>query len=100
MEFIEDAHTLSAEELRRGELLADVADACRRLHGARRFRDDFDMFEIQPRYLAIVLERGFRLPDRYREFEPHVAAIREAFAARDEGPRCRATTTCSRRTSC
>jgi len=85
MEFIEDAHTLSAEELRRGELLADVAGACRRLHGARRFRDDFDMFEIQRRYLEIVLERGFRLPERYREFEPRVAAIREAFAVRDEG---------------
>jgi len=85
MEFIEDAHTLSAEELRRGELLADVAGACRRLHGARRFRDDFDMFEIQRRYLQIVLERGFRLPERYREFEPKVAAIREAFAPRAQG---------------
>ena len=49
-----------------------------------RFRDDFDMFETQPRYLGIVQERGFRLPDRYLEFAPHVAAIREAFAVREE----------------
>ena len=81
-----DGESLSAEALRGGgALLEQVAAACRRLHGARRFRDDFDMFEIQPRYLKIVHERGFRLPERYGEFVPHVAAIREAFALRDEG---------------
>jgi thiamine kinase-like enzyme len=81
-----DGETLSAEELRGGgALLERVADACRRLHGARRFRDDFDMFEIQPRYLRIVHERGFRLPERYEQFAPHVAAIREALAPREEG---------------
>jgi thiamine kinase-like enzyme len=81
-----DGETLNGQRLRAGgPLLDDVAAACRRLHGARRFRDDFDMFEIQPRYLRIVHERGFRLPERYEEFAPHVAAIREAFALRDEG---------------
>ena len=84
MEWLEGA-TLSAAELRRGTVIDQVAGACRRLHGARRFRDDFDMFAIQPRYLEIVRERGFRLPERYADFEPHVAAIRDAFAARDEG---------------
>jgi len=84
MEWI-DGRTLGADELRRGELIDEVAGACRRLHAARRFRDDFDMFEIQPRYLEIVREHGFRLPDRYRDFEPHVAAIREAFSLREEG---------------
>jgi thiamine kinase-like enzyme len=84
MEWI-DGRTLSAAELRRGRLLDEVAAACRRLHAAARFRDDFDMFEIQPRYLGIVRDRGFRLPDRYEQFVPHVAAIREALAVRDEG---------------
>jgi thiamine kinase-like enzyme len=84
VEFIE-AVTMSAEALRSGAHLQLVADACRRLHTAERFRDDFDMFETQPRYLGIVRERGFRLPDRYEEFAPQVAAIREAFAMRDEG---------------
>jgi thiamine kinase-like enzyme len=80
-----DGETLSAQALRGGgALLEEVAAACRRLHGAGRFRDDFDMFEIQPRYLRIVRERGFRLPERYEEFAPHMAAIREAFAAREE----------------
>jgi len=81
-----DGETLNPERLRSGgALLEEVAAACRRLHGARRFRDDFDMFEIQPRYLRIVREREFRLPERYEQFAPHVAAIREAFAPRDEG---------------
>ena len=71
---------------------------CRRLHGARRFRDDFDMFEIQRSYLRIVQDRGFRLPDRYLEFEPQVEAIEEAMRVRAGRP-CRATTTCWRRTS-
>jgi thiamine kinase-like enzyme len=84
MEWLEGT-TLSAAELRRGTILDQVAAACLRLHGARRFRDDFDMFVIQPRYLEIVRRRGFRLPERYEEFEPHVAAIRDAFAVRDEG---------------
>ena len=85
MEWLEGT-TLSAGRLRRGgKLLRDVAAACRALHGAERFRDDFDMFEIQPRYLEIVRSRGFALPEGYAEFEPHVAAIREAFAPRDEG---------------
>jgi thiamine kinase-like enzyme len=77
--------TMRAEDLRRGDLLEAAADACRRLHGARRFRDDFDMFDIQQRYLAIVRERGLRLPGRYLEFAPHVAAIRDALAAREDG---------------
>jgi thiamine kinase-like enzyme len=76
--------TMSAGQLRSGGHIQAIADACRRLHTARPFRDDFDMFEIQPRYLKIVQERGFRLPDRYREFAPHVAVIREAFAIREE----------------
>jgi thiamine kinase-like enzyme len=80
-----EGETLSAERLRRGgALLDEVAAACRRLHAARRFRDDFDMFEIQPRYLRIVRERGFRLPERYDEFAPQAAAIRAAFAVRAE----------------
>jgi thiamine kinase-like enzyme len=80
-----EGRTMSAEDLRNGGRVGEVAQACRRLHSARRFRDDFDMFDIQPRYLGIVRERGFRLPERYLEFEPQVAAIREALAVRDEG---------------
>jgi thiamine kinase-like enzyme len=84
LEFIE-GRTQSPEDLRRGDRLDWVAAACRRLHGARRFRDDFNMFRIQQRYLRLVQERGFRLPARYLEFEPQVRRIEAAMAARDEG---------------
>ena len=84
LEFIEGT-TQTAQDLQRGDTLDLVAAACRQLHGARRFRDDFNMFDIQRRYLGLVQEHGFRLPDRYLEFEPQVRAIEEAMAVRDEG---------------
>jgi thiamine kinase-like enzyme len=81
--FIEGT-TFSAERLRAGTDLPRVAAACRRLHGARRFARDFDMFAVQQGYLAIVTGRGFRLPQRYLEFAPQVAAMRAVMAARPE----------------
>ena len=84
LEFIE-GETQSADDLRRGDKLEMVAAACRRLHSASPFRDDFNMFRIQHRYLGLVRERGFRLPDRYLEFEPQVRRIEAAMAVRDEG---------------
>ena len=84
LEFIE-GQTQTAEDLRRGDRLDWVAAACRRLHGARRFRDDFNMFRIQQRYLGLVQARGFRLPDGYVDHEPQVRGIEEAMSVRDEG---------------
>ncbi|PZG15367.1 choline kinase family protein [Nonomuraea aridisoli] len=65
--------------------LPRVALACRRLHAGPRFVRDFDMFEIQRGYLAIVRERGYRLPPRYLEFMPLVDEIRKCLAVQDEG---------------
>jgi thiamine kinase-like enzyme len=75
---------MSPELLRRGDRLREAAAAIRRLHGARRFLHDFDMFEIQRRYLGLVRERGFRLPARYEELEPQVRELERAIRARDE----------------
>jgi thiamine kinase-like enzyme len=83
IEFL-DAETMSPELLRRGDRLREAAEAIRRLHGARRFLQDFDMFEIQRRYLGIVRQRGFRLPARYHDFEPQVRRIEQAIRARVE----------------
>ena len=83
LEFL-DGEVMSPETLRRGDRLPAVARACRRLHGGARFSADFDMFEIQRRYLGVVQERGFRLPDRYLEFEPQVRALEAAMRARQE----------------
>jgi thiamine kinase-like enzyme len=61
--------------------LARVAAVCRTLHGAAPFVSDFDMFDIQRRYLAIVREFGFRLPDDYPDFEPAVRRIERVLRA-------------------
>ena len=82
-EFVE-GETMTAEALRHGGHVPRLAHACRQLHSARRFVCDFDMFEIQQRYEQVVLDRGFRLPERYLSFAPQVSAIREAFAVREE----------------
>jgi thiamine kinase-like enzyme len=83
LEYIEGV-TMSADDLRRGDRTEQIAAACRRLHGTRPFRDDFDMFDIQRGYVRIVQERGFRLPDRYLEFEPQVRALEQAMRVRIE----------------
>jgi thiamine kinase-like enzyme len=83
LEFLE-GRSLTAEDLRTGDRLELVAAACRRLHAAGRFLHDFDMFEIQRRYLGVVTERGFRLPDRYLDFEPQLREIEEAMRVRAE----------------
>jgi len=61
--------------------LARVADICRRLHAAPPFVSDFDMFDVQRRYLAIVREFGFRLPADYLSFEPIVRRLEEVLRA-------------------
>ena len=48
---------------------------------------------------SVVRERGFRLPDRYVEFEPQVRALERGDARASPSRPCRATTTCSPRTS-
>jgi len=81
-----EGRSLTADDLRQGDRLELVADACRRLHAARPFLHDFDMFEIQRRYLGVVQKRGFRLPERYLEFEPQLRAIESAMRLRAEPP--------------
>jgi thiamine kinase-like enzyme len=79
-----EGEVMNPEKLRRGDRIEAIANACRRLHAGRRFLKDFDMFEIQPRYLAIVRERGFRLPDRYEGFEPQIRELERAMRVRPE----------------
>src|SRR5579872_6365413 len=79
-----EGEVMDSDKLRRGDRLNAIATACRRLHAGRRFLHDFDMFEIQPRYLEIVRERGFRLPDRYENFEPQIREIEQAMRVRSE----------------
>lgn len=79
-----DGVTFTDDDLRHGGHLARVAAACRQLHGGGRFVNEFNMFDIQRGYLDIVRSRGFRLPDRYLEFQPQVEEIEKAFGVRPE----------------
>lgn len=83
VEWIE-GRTLTEEDIRTPENLPRIAAACRQLHAGPAFASRFDMFEIQARYLTLVRERGFRLPERYLEFTPLVERIRAAMAADPE----------------
>jgi thiamine kinase-like enzyme len=65
--------------------IARIARACRRLHSGGRFGNDFDMFDIQRRYAAVVRDRGFRVPRGYHDLMPQFQAIKQALAVRDEG---------------
>ena len=77
-----EGHTFTDDDLRHGGHLSRVAAACRQLHAGPRFVNDFDMFDIRRGYLDSVRENGYRLPDRYEEFEDQVEQIRRAFAVR------------------
>ena len=75
-----DGRTLTDAELRESAQLERVAANCRRLHAGARFANDFDMFDIQHRYLDVVTQHGFRLPPRYLDFAPQARAIAAALA--------------------
>ncbi|PZS30148.1 MAG: LPS biosynthesis choline kinase [Pseudonocardiales bacterium] len=77
-----NGRTFGPRDLDDSAQLARVAATCARLHNGPRFANDFDMFAIQRRYLAVVTERHLRLPDRYLEFMPRVEDIRAALAVR------------------
>lgn len=61
-----------------------IAWACRTLHAGPAFRGRFDMFEVQAGYLAVVRERGFRLPDGYLGHLPAIDRLHEAMAVAPE----------------
>ena len=83
VEWIE-GRTLAPDDLRDEVMLTRVAAVCRQLHAGPRFVGDFDMFAIQRRYLGLVQERGFRLPERYLDFAPRAAEVERALAVRRE----------------
>jgi thiamine kinase-like enzyme len=77
-----DARTFTDEDLRHGGQLARVAEACRRLHAGPRFVNDFDMVEVQQRYLRVVRDHGFRVPHDYDDFSGHAARVQQVLEGR------------------
>jgi thiamine kinase-like enzyme len=59
-----------------------VAQACRRLHSAQPFRNEFNMFAIQRGYLDVVRARGLRIPAGYTALMPRFEEAGRALAAR------------------
>src|SRR5580704_14939588 len=82
--FIE-GRTFNNEDLADPRNIPRVAEACRRLHAGPRFAGDFDMFEVQRRYLAVATAHGFAIPAGYAGLAPQLAAARQALAVRAPG---------------
>ena len=74
--------TMSGEALRSVEMAARMAESIRRLHAGPRFLRDFDMFRITETYLRICDERGFRIPEGFRDRMATVAEVERAMRAR------------------
>ena len=79
-----EGRTWTEDDVRTPANLPRIAEACRLLHSGPRFACDFNMFDIQARYLEICRERGFRLPPRYEEFLPVVRRMQSAMSIRSE----------------
>ena len=69
-----DGKTFGADDIANN--LPRVAKAVRTLHGAKPFVSDFNMFTLQKRYLDIVQSNNFIYPDKYLDYEGHVADLK------------------------
>jgi len=75
--------TLTNADMQDPAVLARVATGCRTLHGGPRFRDTFDMFELQPVYLKVCRDNAFRLPPGYHDHAGHFQAVAQVLRATD-----------------
>jgi thiamine kinase-like enzyme len=80
-----EGRTLTNADVADPATLDRIAVACRTLHSAGRFVGDFDMFDVQARYLAAARGAGIAIPAGYDELMPAFAAARAALAIRAEG---------------
>ena len=77
-----DGRTLRNEDVRDPAMLPRIARACRQLHAGPRFAGEFNMFEVQQRYLATARAHGIAVPDGYLGLMPQAEAARQALAVR------------------
>jgi thiamine kinase-like enzyme len=74
------ARTMSVPSLGVNGMPGRIAEVVRRLHAGPRFRDDFDMFRLSERYLALVNEREIAIPAGYREHLDQLPRIEAALS--------------------
>src|ERR1700686_1960124 len=77
-----EGRTLGRADVAAAEKIPRIAAACPGLHSGGRFGNDFDMFDIQRRYLSVARSRGFAIPAGYGDLRPQFSAARAALAAR------------------
>jgi thiamine kinase-like enzyme len=75
------ARTMSVASLGADGMPGRIAEVVRRLHAGPRFRDDFDMFRLSERYLALVEEREIAIPAGYRDHLDQLPRIEAALSA-------------------
>ncbi len=80
-----EGRTFEAADVAAAANIPRIAAACRRLHQGARFGNDFDMFDIQRRYLSVARSRGFKIPAGYDDLLPQFTAAEKALAVRAEG---------------
>jgi thiamine kinase-like enzyme len=80
-----EGRTFGPQDVAAADNIPRIAGACRRLHEGGRFGNDFDMFDIQRRYLSVARSRGFKIPAGYDDLLPQFSAAERALAVRAEG---------------
>jgi thiamine kinase-like enzyme len=75
-----EGQTFDSSDLDDSATLQQVAAMCRQLHSGPRFATDFDMFALTRRYLDVVLDNGYRLPQDYLTYRSQTDAIEHAMA--------------------
>jgi thiamine kinase-like enzyme len=75
-----EGRTFGPADVAAAQNIPRIAQACRRLHAGGRFGNDFDMFDIQRRYLSVARSRGFRIPAGYDDLRPQLEQAEQALA--------------------
>ena len=76
-----NARTMSNAAFREPGMPGRIAETLGRLHAGPRFRDDFNMFRLTERYLAVVDEMAIAIPAGYRAKMDLIPRIEDALAA-------------------
>ena len=73
--------TLTPKDFEDPRRVSELAAALRALHAAPRFARDFDMVQVQSRYLRIVAENGYPLPADYARYADRAKRMGEVLTS-------------------
>lgn len=80
-----DAKTLDAIDIQnQPSLIPRIANALTALHAGPVFQGEFDFPSIRKKYLEIVINSDYFLPDQYLDFLPYVEKLEELLAKNPE----------------